>query len=178
MASHFPLVPGMFMAIQMENNFPIIDIADRTPHIPESCQRALFQHNHDELTLEMVRDDDEGCRRHDTFFSLCRLSCANRGFADSGGRRARPGTLGRTVVQRDVSSFLGAYLDQIKGAGLVPENAAELDTLLACVLMDKAVYELGYELNNRPEWISIPIRGIRYLLESTERIRKGSEKES
>jgi maltose alpha-D-glucosyltransferase/alpha-amylase len=80
---------------------------------------------------------------------------------------------------RDMSAvFLGGYLDQIKGAGLLPENMGELETLLACFLMDKAVYELGYELNNRPEWVAIPIRGIRYLLESAGKIRKGSEEES
>jgi predicted trehalose synthase len=74
--------------------------------------------------------------------------------------------------------FSGGYLDQIKGTSLLPENEVELETLLACILRDKAVYELGYELNNRPEWVVIPIRGIRYLLESTEKSRKGSEKES
>lgn len=58
MAFHFPLMPRMFMALQMEDNFPIIDIMDETPHIPESCQWALFLRNHDELTLEMVTDEE------------------------------------------------------------------------------------------------------------------------
>src|SRR5436190_20157084 len=58
MAFHFPLMPRLFMAIQREDRFPIIDIARQTPMIPESCQWALFLRNHDELTLEMVTDED------------------------------------------------------------------------------------------------------------------------
>ncbi|MCP2728461.1 maltose alpha-D-glucosyltransferase [Limnofasciculus baicalensis] len=55
---HFPLMPRLFMAIQMEDNFPIIDILQQTPQIPNNCQWALFLRNHDELTLEMVSDED------------------------------------------------------------------------------------------------------------------------
>jgi len=55
---HFPLMPRMFMAVQMENSFPIVDIMRQTPEIPESSQWALFLRNHDELTLEMVTDED------------------------------------------------------------------------------------------------------------------------
>ncbi len=58
MAFHFPLMPRMFMAIEMEDRFPIINIMDQTPRIPESCQWALFLRNHDELTLEMVTDEE------------------------------------------------------------------------------------------------------------------------
>src|SRR5207244_2126444 len=58
MAFHFPLMPRLFMAIQREDRFPIIDIAQQTPSIPETCQWALFLRNHDELTLEMVTDED------------------------------------------------------------------------------------------------------------------------
>jgi len=58
MAYHFPLMPRMFMAIRMEDRFPIIDILQHTPPIPESCQWALFLRNHDELTLEMVTDEE------------------------------------------------------------------------------------------------------------------------
>ncbi len=58
MAFHFPLMPRMFMAIQMEDRFPIIDILDQTPAIPENCQWATFLRNHDELTLEMVTDEE------------------------------------------------------------------------------------------------------------------------
>jgi maltose alpha-D-glucosyltransferase / alpha-amylase len=58
MAYHFPLMPRMFMAIQMEDRFPIIDILEQTPAIPENCQWGLFLRNHDELTLEMVTDEE------------------------------------------------------------------------------------------------------------------------
>ncbi len=58
MAFHFPLMPRLFMAIQMEDRFPIIDILQQTPDLPEGCQWALFLRNHDELTLEMVTDEE------------------------------------------------------------------------------------------------------------------------
>jgi maltose alpha-D-glucosyltransferase/alpha-amylase len=55
---HFPLMPRMFMSVQMEDRFPIIDILDQTPSIPDNCQWAMFLRNHDELTLEMVTDEE------------------------------------------------------------------------------------------------------------------------
>jgi maltose alpha-D-glucosyltransferase/alpha-amylase len=58
MSFHFPLMPRMFMALQMEDRFPIIDIMEQTPSIPEGCQWAMFLRNHDELTLEMVTDEE------------------------------------------------------------------------------------------------------------------------
>jgi maltose alpha-D-glucosyltransferase/alpha-amylase len=58
MAFHFPLMPRLFMAIHMEDRFPIVDILEQTPPIPEDCQWATFLRNHDELTLEMVTDED------------------------------------------------------------------------------------------------------------------------
>ena len=58
MAFHFPLMPRLFMAIEMEDRFPIVDILDQTPAIPEGCQWAIFLRNHDELTLEMVTDEE------------------------------------------------------------------------------------------------------------------------
>ena len=58
MAFHFPVMPRLFMAVQMEDRFPILDILKQTPAIPEGCQWALFLRNHDELTLEMVTDEE------------------------------------------------------------------------------------------------------------------------
>ncbi len=55
---HFPLMPRLFMSQRLEDRFPIIDIMKQTPAIPESCQWALFLRNHDELTLEMVTDEE------------------------------------------------------------------------------------------------------------------------
>ena len=58
MGFHFPLMPRMFMALRTEDRFPIIDILAQTPPIPETSQWALFLRNHDELTLEMVTDEE------------------------------------------------------------------------------------------------------------------------
>ncbi len=55
---HFPIMPRMFMALKMEDRYPIMDIIDQTPDIPDSCQWAIFLRNHDELTLEMVTDEE------------------------------------------------------------------------------------------------------------------------
>ncbi|MBN2579566.1 MAG: maltose alpha-D-glucosyltransferase [Pirellulales bacterium] len=57
-AFHFPVMPRMFMGVQMEDRFPIIDIMQQTPEIPDACQWMLFLRNHDELTLEMVTDEE------------------------------------------------------------------------------------------------------------------------
>ncbi|HJR57966.1 MAG TPA: maltose alpha-D-glucosyltransferase [Vicinamibacterales bacterium] len=58
MAFHFPLMPRMFMAVRQENRHPIVEILRQTPDIPENCQWAMFLRNHDELTLEMVTDEE------------------------------------------------------------------------------------------------------------------------
>jgi maltose alpha-D-glucosyltransferase/alpha-amylase len=58
MAFHFPVMPRIFMALQMEDRFPIIEILEQTPRIPDACQWAMFLRNHDELTLEMVTDEE------------------------------------------------------------------------------------------------------------------------
>jgi maltose alpha-D-glucosyltransferase/alpha-amylase len=56
MAFHFPVMPRMFMSVQLEDRKPIMDILQQTPAIPDPCQWCLFLRNHDELTLEMVTD--------------------------------------------------------------------------------------------------------------------------
>ena len=58
MAFHFPVMPRMFMALRREEALPIIEILDQTPAIPENAQWGLFLRNHDELTLEMVTDEE------------------------------------------------------------------------------------------------------------------------
>jgi maltose alpha-D-glucosyltransferase/alpha-amylase len=58
MAFHFPVMPRLYMALHMEDRYPIIDILQQTPAIPEGCQWAVFLRNHDELTLEMVTDEE------------------------------------------------------------------------------------------------------------------------
>ena len=58
MAFHFPLMPRMFMSLRREDRLPMVDILQQTPEIPESTQWALFLRNHDELTLEMVTEEE------------------------------------------------------------------------------------------------------------------------
>ncbi|HVZ17581.1 MAG TPA: maltose alpha-D-glucosyltransferase, partial [Terriglobales bacterium] len=58
MAFHFPVMPRLFMALRMEDRYPITDILRLTPSIPQNCQWAMFLRNHDELTLEMVTDEE------------------------------------------------------------------------------------------------------------------------
>ncbi len=58
MAFHFPVMPRLFMASRMEDRFPIIDIMQQTPPLPPGAQWAIFLRNHDELTLEMVTDEE------------------------------------------------------------------------------------------------------------------------
>ena len=58
MAFHFPLMPRMYMALRQEDRHPIADIMRQTPDIPATCQWAIFLRNHDELTLEMVTDEE------------------------------------------------------------------------------------------------------------------------
>ena len=58
MCFHFPLMPRMFMAVRREQRYPITEILAQTPEIPDGCQWGIFLRNHDELTLEMVTDDE------------------------------------------------------------------------------------------------------------------------
>jgi maltose alpha-D-glucosyltransferase/alpha-amylase len=61
------------------------------------------------------------------------------------------------------SAFVRAYLRTAANASFIPRNDSDLALLLNVFLLEKSVYELGYELNNRPDWVHIPIRGIREL---------------
>ena len=58
MAFHFPVMPRLFMAVRREQRFPISEIMAQTPAIPDNCQWGVFLRNHDELTLEMVTDEE------------------------------------------------------------------------------------------------------------------------
>ncbi len=64
MAFHFPLMPRIFMSMWVEDRHPIIDIMEQTPAIPEGCQWGLFLRNHDELTLEMISDEERDYMYH------------------------------------------------------------------------------------------------------------------
>jgi maltose alpha-D-glucosyltransferase/alpha-amylase len=60
--------------------------------------------------------------------------------------------------------FLREYLATVRPLGILPERDDELAAVLNVHLLEKALYELGYELNHRPEWVGIPLRGIRDIL--------------
>jgi maltose alpha-D-glucosyltransferase/alpha-amylase len=63
------------------------------------------------------------------------------------------------------SEFLSSYLQVADGAAFVPQSREELQLLLEAFLLEKAIYELGYELNNRPDWVRVPLTGILQILE-------------
>ena len=63
------------------------------------------------------------------------------------------------------AAFLQGYLRRARGAPFLPASREERQVLLDSYLLEKAIYEMGYELNNRPDWLRIPLRGIRQILE-------------
>jgi maltose alpha-D-glucosyltransferase/alpha-amylase len=70
------------------------------------------------------------------------------------------------------AAFLRSYFETAAGSVFLPNDRAQRELLLRIFLLEKAVYELGYELDNRPEWIHIPIYGIRTLIEETNNRRQ------
>jgi maltose alpha-D-glucosyltransferase/alpha-amylase len=65
--------------------------------------------------------------------------------------------------------FLKAYLETAGKAKFIPNKKEDIELLIDLFIVDKAVYEIGYELNNRPDWISIPMQGLKYILQNTEK---------
>ncbi len=65
--------------------------------------------------------------------------------------------------------YLKAYTEELNGTGLIPEDEEDKELMLNTFLLEKAIYELGYELNNRPDWVIIPLRGIKYIMEKSEK---------
>jgi len=61
--------------------------------------------------------------------------------------------------------YLQSYLHTVKGTMLVPSEKEDLEILLQTYILEKAIYELNYELNNRPDWVIIPLRGIKAIME-------------
>jgi maltose alpha-D-glucosyltransferase/alpha-amylase len=64
-------------------------------------------------------------------------------------------------------AFFQAYREAVEGADLLPPDGPQLETLLDALMLEKALYELRYELNNRPDWVRVPIQGLLHQLEST-----------
>ena len=57
-----------------------------------------------------------------------------------------------------------AYLETMEGKKVLPDNVPDFNVLMETFLLEKAIYELGYELNNRPDWVLIPLRGIKSIM--------------
>ena len=101
------------------------------------------------------------CRRNDALVQYA-------AYSDFGSPRCAPRTLlssraGRSCIA-DERVFLQSYLETTDGAPFVPSDEGDFEILLEAYLLDKAVYEVGYELNNRPDWVVIPVRGIKHIL--------------
>jgi len=94
MAYHFPLMPRIFMALALEDRYPIAEILRQTPEIPDNCQWAIFLRNHDELTLEMVTD-----RERDYMYRM---------YAQEPRMRVNVG------IRRRLATLLGNDIDRIK----------------------------------------------------------------
>lgn len=64
--------------------------------------------------------------------------------------------------------FMHAYLTKVKGSAFIPKEEEDLEVMLRTFLLEKAIYELNYELNNRPDWLMIPLKGIKSLMEKSK----------
>jgi maltose alpha-D-glucosyltransferase/alpha-amylase len=66
------------------------------------------------------------------------------------------------------SFFMDAYLKYSQGAAFIPQNNESFEIMMTTFLLEKAIYEVNYELNNRPDWVIIPLRGIKMLMKKNE----------
>jgi len=72
-----------------------------------------------------------------------------------------------TFEQRAREEFMAGYRGAVQNAGVLPDDDGAVDRLITIFELEKAIYELRYELNNRPDWVAIPVAGIRRLLEES-----------
>jgi maltose alpha-D-glucosyltransferase/alpha-amylase len=99
MAYHFPLMPRLFLAIAQEDRYPVLEIMQQTPDIPDNCQWAIFLRNHDELTLEMVTD-----RERDYMYEM--FATDPRMRINVGIRRRLAPLMGNDRAKIELMSFL------------------------------------------------------------------------
>jgi maltose alpha-D-glucosyltransferase / alpha-amylase len=75
--------------------------------------------------------------------------------------------------------FMRAYLETVQGSSFIPKSKDDLLILMRTFLLEKAIYELNYEINNRPDWVVIPLRGIKTLMGKEINVNQSSaEKEN
>jgi predicted trehalose synthase len=86
-------------------------------------------------------------------------------YAAAGARILNGTEVDDTWEDRARDAYLDGYLEHVDNA-LLPPGQQAIDQLLAVFELEKAVYELRYELNNRPDWVGIPVAGINRLLEN------------
>jgi maltose alpha-D-glucosyltransferase / alpha-amylase len=101
--------------------------------------------------------DVAGMLRSFSYAALTGLGAATATRSEDVGRLEPWADLWETWVS---AAYLRAYLAATKGASFLPTRTTDIDTLLQLFMLDKAIYELGYELNNRPEWLHIPLAGL------------------
>jgi maltose alpha-D-glucosyltransferase/alpha-amylase len=104
--------------------------------------------------------DVAGMLRSFSYAALTALNAATRTRPDDAERLTPWARLWETWVS---AVFMRAYLSATRDTPVVPEPRDTMDTLLHAFIVDKALYELGYELNNRPDWVHIPLSGLRHL---------------
>jgi len=109
MCFHFPLMPRLFMALQMEDRHPVVEIVEQTPELPAGCQWATFLRNHDELTLEMVTDQERDY--------MCRVYAADPRARINLGIRRRLAPLLRNSRRR--IELINALLFSLPGTPVV-----------------------------------------------------------
>jgi maltose alpha-D-glucosyltransferase / alpha-amylase len=101
--------------------------------------------------------DVAGMLRSFSYAALTALNAATRTRPEDLGRLAPWARFWETWVS---AVFLRAYLSATREAEILPAKDNEIETLLQAFVLDKALYELGYELNNRPDWVQIPLVGL------------------
>ncbi len=97
---------------------------------------------------------------------------AHSGLGDFPEQRASLEPWAELWSQAAGNAFLTAWLETAAGAPFLPATSAEVRRLLDAFLLEKALYEVGYEINNRPDWVAIPIRGVMQILRAGEQLAK------
>jgi maltose alpha-D-glucosyltransferase/alpha-amylase len=115
------------------------------------------------LTRSPLRDVAAMLRSFSYAMNSALMERQERGLPEEAHDRAKD--WGRFWLVWVSSIFLGSYLEETRKAGLLTASADEIELVLDVYMLEKAVYELGYELNNRPAWLHVPLQGILELLQ-------------